>query len=215
MSDDTIWDTVTGETEAKSPFALRVLKDNLLIRTIRLEPDVTYIGRMPENHVVLDDPKVSRSHARIFRKGEALVIEDQASENGMSINGKKVPSHKIAIGDRIAIGSHILEVIKATEKAQTVAREENLEDGKEESWRMDRTLSISSEQIQALHLARMKTKDVSSKAPVMSVSLKVGEHTYSKEIVFEKGKKRDPGQPNQLEVKVEVGSWILEKKVPL
>ena len=48
------------------------------------------IGRSSDNDVVIDDPKVSRHHARIVNNGSGTIIEDIGSLNGISINGTKV-----------------------------------------------------------------------------------------------------------------------------
>lgn len=49
--------------------------------------DRIVIGRDPSSDVVLDDPRVSRRHAEIFRKGNELWVKDLASTNGTFLNG--------------------------------------------------------------------------------------------------------------------------------
>ena len=67
------------------------------------------IGRAPECDVVIDDPLVSRHHARITCDvGEAL-FEDLGSRNGSRVNGSAVLEPKLLEhGDRIQIGSREL-----------------------------------------------------------------------------------------------------------
>ncbi|HYZ85587.1 MAG TPA: FHA domain-containing protein, partial [Bryobacteraceae bacterium] len=62
------------------------------------------IGRNPENHIVLRDSRVSRTHARIVAVDGALVVEDLQSSHGTWINGQRVASHVLEDGDKIEFG---------------------------------------------------------------------------------------------------------------
>ena len=64
------------------------------------------IGRSSSCDVVLDDPDVSRQHARIsFEEGAGWFIEDLGSTNGVVVNGGRVDGRlRISIGDQIALG---------------------------------------------------------------------------------------------------------------
>ena len=69
------------------------------------------IGRQSDNHIQLRDPKISRLHAMILRKGPYLVIRDMQSTNGTRINN--VPIYKpqrLLNGDMIQLGDTIIEV---------------------------------------------------------------------------------------------------------
>ena len=48
---------------------------------------VTVIGRDPYCHVTLDDPLVSRRHARLLVGADRVVVEDLSSRNGVLLNG--------------------------------------------------------------------------------------------------------------------------------
>src|SRR5262245_52305045 len=50
---------------------------------IDLEQDaVVTVGRAPESTVVVDETRVSRHHARLWRTGALLAVEDLGSRNG-------------------------------------------------------------------------------------------------------------------------------------
>jgi hypothetical protein len=49
-----------------------------------------YIGRAPNNDVVIDDPSVSKSHAFLDQEGARWRITDMGSANGTWLNGVKV-----------------------------------------------------------------------------------------------------------------------------
>ena len=75
--------------------------------------DEVTVGRASGCQVNLSDPTVSQLHARIFRRDNRIYIEDLGSSNGTYVNRKKVSS-PVALrrGDRIAVGSTVLEVTK-------------------------------------------------------------------------------------------------------
>jgi len=56
----------------------------------RIEKDEIVIGRSKECDIVIDDPRASRRHARIFRRDDYLWIEDLESRNGVELNGDKL-----------------------------------------------------------------------------------------------------------------------------
>jgi pSer/pThr/pTyr-binding forkhead associated (FHA) protein len=68
------------------------------------KPEIT-VGRGENNDVVIDDERVSRSHARleINPHGEVKVI-DMGSTNGVMVNGVKVKETVIRPGDVIEMG---------------------------------------------------------------------------------------------------------------
>lgn len=63
------------------------------------------IGRLPSCEVTLDDPSVSRRHARISRTDGQWTVEDLGSTNGLQVNGKPVGRAQLRDGDRLDFGS--------------------------------------------------------------------------------------------------------------
>lgn len=68
------------------------------------------IGRQPENHICLRDPKVSRFHAIIKIKDSYLMIKDLQSTNGTIVNNLRVRRQKLQPGDQIKLGDSIIQV---------------------------------------------------------------------------------------------------------
>ncbi|MCI0662470.1 MAG: FHA domain-containing protein [Acidobacteria bacterium] len=65
----------------------------------------TRIGRNHDNDLVLDNERVSRYHAEIFRAGDQIKIVDKDSRNGVWVNGRKIKQPTpIKSGDHIRIG---------------------------------------------------------------------------------------------------------------
>lgn len=62
------------------------------------------IGRAPDNVVRIDDPRVSRHHARIVLRDGRPVLVDEGSTNGTWVDGLRVTELALGAGDRIEIG---------------------------------------------------------------------------------------------------------------
>jgi pSer/pThr/pTyr-binding forkhead associated (FHA) protein len=71
------------------------------------------VGRGASNHVVLDDPRISRQHARFAPQHDGAYLYDLNSANGTIVNGVGVTKHKLAPDDVIRFGrySFRMEVI--------------------------------------------------------------------------------------------------------
>lgn len=72
------------------------------------------IGRLGDNGLVVDDPKVSRYHAVIVATTTSFVLTDLHSTNGTRLNGELVAgSRALSDGDEIAIGPARLRFVAA------------------------------------------------------------------------------------------------------
>jgi len=70
---------------------------------------VTLIGRSPDCQVTIEDPLVSRQHARVVIDESGAVVEDLKSRNGVKLNGQPLRGPtKIKDGDRLRIGTQEL-----------------------------------------------------------------------------------------------------------
>lgn len=70
--------------------------------------ELASIGRSDACAVRLEGRHVSRIHARLERRGEAVVIRDNGSRNGTYVNGLPVQEATLAPGDEVEIGEHVL-----------------------------------------------------------------------------------------------------------
>jgi pSer/pThr/pTyr-binding forkhead associated (FHA) protein len=76
-----------------------------------LDEEVT-MGRAAGCTVTLDDNYASQLHARVFRREDALHVEDLGSTNGTYLNGKKVTTAQpLARGDHLKVGATVFEVV--------------------------------------------------------------------------------------------------------
>jgi len=76
-------------------------------REFRLH-EVTGIGRLGSNDIVLDDPAVSRNHAKVRLEGQTFTITDLGAANPTLVNGQEIARYELQDGDRVQIGSNIL-----------------------------------------------------------------------------------------------------------
>ncbi len=82
-----------------------VVDDGATIATRRLGRRIL-IGRDPNADVRIDDPRVSRLHARIEMRDDGVYVEDLGSRNGTLVDGEPVKgSRQLAAGDEISIGT--------------------------------------------------------------------------------------------------------------
>jgi FHA domain len=71
---------------------------------IGLEDDVTRIGRGLGADLRIDDDRISRRHAIIYRHGARVRLLDDRSSNGTFVNGRRVAEIDLHDGDLIHIG---------------------------------------------------------------------------------------------------------------
>ncbi len=88
---------------------LRIVEGPMTGETFLLRKKVTTIGRALENDIVLEVLDVSRRHARIEYEAGQFAIVDQGSTNGTFVNGVQVERAPLRSGDRIALGTVVLE----------------------------------------------------------------------------------------------------------
>lgn len=67
-------------------------------------------GRNPASDIFLEDLSVSREHAMIKAAGDRLEVVDLGSRNGIEVNGRKVMSKMLDLGDKIKIGKNVFLV---------------------------------------------------------------------------------------------------------
>ncbi len=90
---------------SSQPAAITVLTGILLGRRYRLAGVLT-IGRSPEADILVEDPEVSRHHARVGRDGDgSFFAEDLGSRNGTLLNGARISRAPLDFGDKLTVGS--------------------------------------------------------------------------------------------------------------
>jgi hypothetical protein len=70
------------------------------------------LGRSQENDIVINDPNVSRKHARISRADNGFVVEDLGSTNGTLLDGAPIDREMIEGGDELTFGQSTARFIR-------------------------------------------------------------------------------------------------------
>jgi hypothetical protein len=76
--------------------------------TYPLHGHVINIGRRLGNHIVIDDPRVSRSHAQVRAVRGRYVLFDLNSTGGTFINGQRIMQHSLKPGDVISLAGYTM-----------------------------------------------------------------------------------------------------------
>jgi len=78
-----------------------------------------FVGRDLNNDIVINDPEISRRHARLYVQGNGFVLEDLGSTNGTFVNGQRLLGpYVMRPGDTITFGERLNMVFESTEVDQ-------------------------------------------------------------------------------------------------
>lgn len=100
---------VAARAAARAPEKMAVTAPDAKARSFDIG-DELIIGRADKCHVVIGDSYASQIHARVFRRQDAVYIEDMGSTNGTYLNRRKVTSPiQVNRGDTARIGKTEME----------------------------------------------------------------------------------------------------------
>jgi hypothetical protein len=94
---------------SSSPEPVVVIREDGAERVVPLTTEVATIGRLNECEVVLRDKGASRRHAQLRTRDGVTTLTDLGSTNGTRVNGDTVQSRRLSDGDKITIGTTVLE----------------------------------------------------------------------------------------------------------
>lgn len=67
------------------------------------------VGRSPSADLKLDDPSVSRLHARIEMRDDGVYVEDLGSRNGTTVDGQAVAApRRLEVDEEVGVGAAAL-----------------------------------------------------------------------------------------------------------
>jgi Protein of unknown function (DUF3662)/FHA domain len=70
------------------------------------------VGRSQENDILINDPNVSRRHARISRADNGFIVEDLGSTNGTLLDGAPIDRERIEGGDELTFGQSTARFVR-------------------------------------------------------------------------------------------------------
>ena len=84
-----------------------------------LDKGEMFLGRDLSNDIVINDPEISRRHARLFVQGNSYILEDLGSTNGTFVNGQRLMGPNVLRpGDVITFGERMSLVYESSEYDQ-------------------------------------------------------------------------------------------------
>ncbi|AFL74718.1 FHA domain-containing protein [Thiocystis violascens] len=133
------------------PF-LRLYSGTHLQKQWPLLTDRLTIGRASDNDIVLQNPSISKYHAVIEKEGNAFVLVDNRSANGVFIKGQRIERQTLAFWDEIQIHPYKLVYMAL---AKLPGEEEGLEAHEAGKIQKDATMMVNKDEIVRL-LDQMK-----------------------------------------------------------
>jgi pSer/pThr/pTyr-binding forkhead associated (FHA) protein len=105
---ESVGETMGIESEPKpEPEVVNIPSNAFLIiggtKIVPLTRSVVNIGRRLDNHVVIDDPRVSRAHAQLRIVRDRFVLFDLNSSGGTFVNGQRADQSVLYPGDVISL----------------------------------------------------------------------------------------------------------------
>jgi pSer/pThr/pTyr-binding forkhead associated (FHA) protein len=82
----------------------------VLVSTGEFRGGTAYVGRAPDNQIVLVDDRVSRRHGQLSSRQGTLVYGDLGSTNGSFVNGTRVREIVLGSGDVVRLGNSTLTI---------------------------------------------------------------------------------------------------------
>jgi hypothetical protein len=76
--------------------------------TISLQKNVLNIGRRQDNDIVIEDARVSRSHAQLRKVHDSYVVFDLNSSGGTFVNSLRITQQTLKAGDVISMAGVVL-----------------------------------------------------------------------------------------------------------
>lgn len=90
---------------AAVPCLVALAPDSCRGRRIELSGEYMTVGRDPGCDVRFDDPHMSRTHAALQRRGDAVYVQDLGSSGGTFVNGTQTTGTQLSGGDVLGFGA--------------------------------------------------------------------------------------------------------------
>lgn len=108
-------DQAPASAESSPQYALQVIRDGEPQDTHPLPQGEVTIGRSAECDIQIDDPGISREHARLVVESGEVVVEDMGSKNFTFVDGYRLSDPTpLSLGSEIQFGLHVKAVLKRT-----------------------------------------------------------------------------------------------------
>lgn len=121
-------DTVERARQATGPRAALVVHHGEAVKSVPIaDGGSLVVGRAAPADVVVEDPSLSRRHARFTRIPAGLKVEDLGSTNGTHLGGARIDVATLAPGEAVSLGSVTVSFSLASASAPLVSGTESYE----------------------------------------------------------------------------------------
>ena len=134
---------------------LRLQVGETLLKQWEVLPERMTIGRADDNQIVLPGGGVSKRHAVIEKQGQAYVVMDNGSANGVYVNGRRIQRHTLRYWDEIQIFQHVLKFMAM---AKLPGEQEGIGGGDGTINRQEKTMEVDIASLGDLAALRQRTK---------------------------------------------------------
>lgn len=107
-------------------WALRVLNGPQAGEVFPLKAGKTKLGRGPNCQIQWTAQGVSKEHLEISVVGERVSVTDLRSSNGTFLNGVRIQSNYVKLGDKLLIGQTLCDVVVVREKSRSPSASSHL-----------------------------------------------------------------------------------------
>jgi serine phosphatase RsbU (regulator of sigma subunit) len=96
--------------------------DEQQVGSVRLSANAALlVGRAAHNHLVLNDYRISRQHARVTHERDGYYVYDLNSVNGTLVNDTKIRRHRLQLGDTVTFGPFVFHFEARAESVRNVS----------------------------------------------------------------------------------------------
>src|SRR2546423_1398103 len=103
-----------------------LLSEGLTGKTFELKPELTTVGRLPDNALQIPEASVSSHHCEIQLRGNDLFVRDLDSTNGTFINGEKIKEGTVKPGQILRLGMVDMRLETGDAQAAAAASQKKL-----------------------------------------------------------------------------------------
>jgi type II secretory pathway predicted ATPase ExeA len=104
-------DNKNGPEAKPGPPTLYVSFDGEVLQELTMDRPRILIGRSDHNDISVPSKYVSQHHAMLVRNGDATILMDLNSTNGVFVNSKRVSNHFLVHDDVISVGHHRIKFV--------------------------------------------------------------------------------------------------------
>lgn len=98
-------------------WSIRVLSGPQAGQTFQLKPGRNLIGRSASCDIQILSAGVSKEHAEIHVHAEKVIVTDLQSSNGTFLNGVRIQTHVLRMGDKLGIHDRVLDLSMTRDQA--------------------------------------------------------------------------------------------------